>query len=359
MRRATTRRSLLRCAGLAGAGLATGGVLPARVLAQAGAPAVITSERMRPRLPYGVQSGDLAGDRAIIWARADRPARMMVEWATTERFADARLVRGPAALEDTDFAVKLDLAGLPPGERVFYRVVMIDLADHKLASEPVAGSFWTPPVAPARRPLRVVGRYRRAGLGDQPRMGRHEDLRDHAPGRAGVLHPLGRRDLCRRADRGRAGDAGWRRLAQSHHRGQGQGRRDARRVPRQLRLQPDGRARARASTPRRRCSPSGTTTTSPTTGTRTRIWPAIRRRRLQGDQRRSVGGARRAGVHGVHAGAPASARSGAAVRGVRLWPLARRLPHRHALLSRPQCGERPGPTQPRHCVPRAPSRSAG
>ena len=87
MRRATTRRSLLRCAGLAGAGLAAGGVLPARVLAQAGAPAVITSERMRPRLPYGVQSGDLAGDRAIIWARADRPARMMVEWATTESFA--------------------------------------------------------------------------------------------------------------------------------------------------------------------------------------------------------------------------------------------------------------------------------
>ena len=85
MRRATTRRSLLRGVGLAGAGLATGGVLPARVLAQAGAPAVITSERMRPRLPYGVQSGDLAGDRAIIWARADRPARMMVEWATTEK----------------------------------------------------------------------------------------------------------------------------------------------------------------------------------------------------------------------------------------------------------------------------------
>ena len=72
-----------------------GTLLPARAFSQATAPAVITSERMRPTLPYGVQTGDLAGDRAILWARADRPARMMVEWATTESFADARTLRGP------------------------------------------------------------------------------------------------------------------------------------------------------------------------------------------------------------------------------------------------------------------------
>ena len=110
-----------------------------------------------------MQSGDLALDRAIIWARADRPARMMVEWATTERFRDARLVRGPAALEDSDFTAKVDLAGLPPGQRVFYRVVMVDLADHKLASEPVACSFWTPPVA--RRDVRFVWSGDTAGQG--------------------------------------------------------------------------------------------------------------------------------------------------------------------------------------------------
>src|SRR5919106_4589368 len=149
-----SRRALLRRSALAGGGLiATGGML-GRALAQQSAPAVITSERMRPGLPYGVQTGDLAGDRAILWARADRPARMMVEWATTEAFDDARVVRGPAALEDTDYPARIDLAGLPLGQRVFYRVVMVDLADHKLASEPVAGSLWTPPAA--RRDIRFV-----------------------------------------------------------------------------------------------------------------------------------------------------------------------------------------------------------
>ena len=211
--------------------------------AQAGAAPSSPSERMRPRLPYGVQSGDLAGDRAIVWARADRPARMMVEWATTESFRDARLVRGPAALEDSDFTAKIDLAGLPPGRaRVLPRR---DGRSRRPQARERAGGRQLLDAAcgPARRPLRLVGRHRRAGLGHQPRLGRHEDLRDHAPGRARVLHPFGRHDLRRRADRGRAGDAGRRHLAEPHHRGEGQGRRDARRVPRQLRLQPDGRAR--------------------------------------------------------------------------------------------------------------------
>ena len=90
-----TRRALLGRSALAGGGLVAATGLRGGALAQQSAPAVITSERMRPSLPYGVQSGDLAGDRAIIWARADRPARMMVEWATTESFDDARVVARP------------------------------------------------------------------------------------------------------------------------------------------------------------------------------------------------------------------------------------------------------------------------
>jgi alkaline phosphatase D len=149
-----TRRALLRRSALAGGGLIAGSILPARGFAQATAPAVITSEQMRPTLPSGVQTGDLLGDRAILWAQADRPARMLVEWATTESFADARKVQGPAALEDADFAARLDLAGLPAGQRIFHRVTMVDLADSKLVSEPVTGSFWTPPAA--RRDIRFV-----------------------------------------------------------------------------------------------------------------------------------------------------------------------------------------------------------
>jgi alkaline phosphatase D len=157
-----TRRALLQRSALAGAGLAAG-LVPVRAFAQQGAPAAITSDRMRPQLPSGVQAGDLAGDRAILWARADRPARMMVEWATSETFADATSLVGPAALDETDFTAKLDLTGLPLGQQIVYRVTMVDLADAKLASEPVTGSFRTPPAA--HRPIRFLWSADVAGQG--------------------------------------------------------------------------------------------------------------------------------------------------------------------------------------------------
>ena len=165
------RRALLRRSALAGGGLIAGSLLPARAFAQQGAAAVITSDKMRPALPYGVQSGDLRGDRAILWAAADRPARMMVEWATSESFADARKVEGPAALEDSGYTAKLDLAGLPQGQKIHYRVTMVDLADHKLVSQPVAGSFWTPPAA--RQNIRFVwsGDVAGQGFGINPEWG--------------------------------------------------------------------------------------------------------------------------------------------------------------------------------------------
>lgn len=155
------RRRLLRDGGLAAVGL--GLVTPAgRALAQA-APAIVVADSMRISIPYGVQVGDVAGDRAVLWSRADRPAQMLVELATTESFADARELRGPAALEDTDFTVKLDVGGLPPGQRVFYRVRFRDLADFASDSEPVVGSFVVPPAA--RAPVRFLWSGDTAGQG--------------------------------------------------------------------------------------------------------------------------------------------------------------------------------------------------
>ena len=109
------------------------------------APAIVTSENSRPAMPYGVQAGDVLGDRAVIWSRVDRPARMMVEISTTESFTRSWKITGPAALEDTDFTAKLDIVGLPLGQRVFYRVAFQDLGDLVTLSEPVVGSFTTPP----------------------------------------------------------------------------------------------------------------------------------------------------------------------------------------------------------------------
>ncbi|MCS6876790.1 MAG: alkaline phosphatase D family protein [Geminicoccaceae bacterium] len=156
----TKRRELLGRVGLGGIGLALSGG-PVAVLAQA--PAVIASERMRIKVPYGVQVGDLSGDRAILWAKADREARMIVEWATTESMKDARTVVGPNVAEDTDFCGKIDLVGLPPGETVFYRVSFLDLSDYKTKSEPVVGRFRTPPAG--RRDVRFLWSGDTAGQG--------------------------------------------------------------------------------------------------------------------------------------------------------------------------------------------------
>lgn len=113
--------------------------------------------------PYGVQVGDLAGDRAILWSRADRAARMAVRWSTTESMADPRTAPVVNALEDADFTAKVDLAGLPPGQRIFYEATFLDLADLKGTSAPVRGSFLTPPAE--RRNVRLVWSGDTAGQG--------------------------------------------------------------------------------------------------------------------------------------------------------------------------------------------------
>jgi alkaline phosphatase D len=112
------------------------------------APAIITAPGAKPAMPYGVTAGDVGGGRAVIWSRADRAARMFVEFSTTERFADPRRVRGPAALESSDFTSRLTLTDLPAGQRVFYRVIYQDLSDLRTWSDPVAGSFTTPSTTP-------------------------------------------------------------------------------------------------------------------------------------------------------------------------------------------------------------------
>jgi alkaline phosphatase D len=158
------RRSLLRAGIGAGTGLAVGSAGLRAALAQgAPAPAVVTSDVMRPQVPYGAMSGDVTADRAIVWSKTDRSARMIVEYATTEAFKDAKRVVGPAALEDTDFTARVDLGGLPAGQQIFYRVVFQDLKDVNTSSAPVTGRFRTPSLA--RRDITFVYSGDEAGQG--------------------------------------------------------------------------------------------------------------------------------------------------------------------------------------------------
>ena len=99
----------------------------------------------RPGIPFGVSSGDVTRDRAMVWSRTDRPARMLVEWSTTESFQNVRRLRGPHTAEAAAYTARIDLTGLAPGQRIFYRVQFEDLSDSRNLSVPATGSFLSAP----------------------------------------------------------------------------------------------------------------------------------------------------------------------------------------------------------------------
>lgn len=148
------------------------------------APAIVRAQAMRPAAIGGAQVGDVLADRAIVWSATDRPARMRLRWSTVESMAEIGGVASVDALEDRDYAAKVDLAGLPAGQRVFYELDFLDLGDLKSTSEPVRGSFVTPPAA--RRDIRFVwsGDTVGQGWGINPDLGGmriYETMRRVAP----------------------------------------------------------------------------------------------------------------------------------------------------------------------------------
>src|SRR5215831_17827540 len=105
---------------------AAAGAVAAAALRPRSAPALVTSDAARPAIPYGAAVGDVTGGRAIVWSRSDRPARMIVEWATRDSFADLRRQAGPIATADTGFTARVDLDTLPSDQTIVYRVLFED-----------------------------------------------------------------------------------------------------------------------------------------------------------------------------------------------------------------------------------------
>jgi alkaline phosphatase D len=160
------RRRLLTGAAALG-GLALG---PKVAWGQA-APAIVTSERMRPKVQFGAMSGDVGTDSAVVWSRADRPSRMIVEYASSEAFADARRIVGPHAIETSDFTARVMLRDLAPGQDVFYRVLFQDLGDLTSMSVPVTGRFRTAPGSPRDIAIQWSGDTVGQGWGINPDWG--------------------------------------------------------------------------------------------------------------------------------------------------------------------------------------------
>jgi len=136
-----SRRGFLKTGLASGASLA----LPS---AFAQAPAVVTSERSRPQTPSGLQIGDVLADRAVIWSRSDRPSRMWVEHSLSSDFRSPVRVRGPLALDTSDYTARVDLTGLPADRDVFVRVLFEDMSAGRAVSEPLPGRLRTAPVKP-------------------------------------------------------------------------------------------------------------------------------------------------------------------------------------------------------------------
>src|SRR5438477_10483814 len=65
----------------------------------------------RPAIACGIQSGDVSARSAVIWARADRAARMQVEYSLVESFASMLGSSSADALPDSDFTSKVLLDG--------------------------------------------------------------------------------------------------------------------------------------------------------------------------------------------------------------------------------------------------------
>jgi alkaline phosphatase D len=104
------------------------------------APPLVAAESSRPIAAQGLQLGDPLGDRLMVWSRADRPARMLVEWSPDESFSSnvSRIV-GPYALESSDFTGRQEIAGLAAGRDAFVRVSFQGLDNERSLSAPVVG----------------------------------------------------------------------------------------------------------------------------------------------------------------------------------------------------------------------------
>src|SRR6266478_1855673 len=130
-----TRRRLLATAAASATMLPTAGI---------GRP-YLSRAADRPLITRGIQSGDASAGEAVVWARADRPARMQVEVSTTDSFKTIDDVTFADALPETDFTAKVLLEDLPAGQDIFYRIAFQDHSSPTIVGESQVGHFRTPP----------------------------------------------------------------------------------------------------------------------------------------------------------------------------------------------------------------------
>lgn len=138
-----SRRNFIKTAGF----VLSAGIISSRIkLSSITAPlSTVATPLDLPKLTHGIQFGDVIADKAIVWGRVDRPARMIVEYSFTPDFKNSITIRGALALKNTDYTTRMDLTGLPAGQDIFVRVMFQDLRHHQTLSKASLGHFRTAP----------------------------------------------------------------------------------------------------------------------------------------------------------------------------------------------------------------------
>lgn len=111
-----------------------------------------------PEVNWGVQVGDVTSNSAVLWSRADRVARLVVQIEGGPEIA------GEDATEATDFTARARVTNLAPGTRVRYRA-RFD------RSEWIEGSFTTAPRGAQRVRFAWSGDTNGQGWGIDPSRG--------------------------------------------------------------------------------------------------------------------------------------------------------------------------------------------
>jgi alkaline phosphatase D len=153
--RALDRRALLKIASASAGMTALGGI----------ARPSLSFAPDRPQITHGVQSGDVSADSGMVWARADRPSRMLIEVATTDSFRNIHSSVFVDALPESDFTAKALIEDLPAGQHIFYRLSFQDLST-AIFGEPQIGRFRTP--ANDRRSISFLWSRDAAMLANRP-----------------------------------------------------------------------------------------------------------------------------------------------------------------------------------------------
>jgi alkaline phosphatase D len=98
---------------------------------------------------YGVASGDVRPDGAVLWTRADHDTKLTVDVATDEAFEHVVVEDEVQVEKDADFTAKADVAGLEAGQTYYYRFRRGD-------SMSDTGTFRTAPAESEAAPARFV-----------------------------------------------------------------------------------------------------------------------------------------------------------------------------------------------------------